>query len=284
LISLENCQSSLDLHFCATVGFAGVSFSIFTMAGLRPVVLSGPSGAGKSTLLKMLMENFPQSFAFSVSHTSRKPRPGEIHGREYNFVSEEEMLKDIADGKFLEYSQFAGNYYGTPREAVTSPCTRSSFDHTLPRYFARPTQQWLRFLISGVRPNFCSLFSSWNTPYHVLESGRICILDVDANGVRSIYAAQPPLNARFIFIGPPSIEVLESRLRDRGTETEEKIISRLRQAKVDMEFANSSQGKLIYDAHIVNDDVEEAYEKLFEFLKDDIALTLDDERQQVAAS
>ncbi|KAL5965629.1 Guanylate kinase [Taenia solium] len=208
------------------------------MAGLRPVVLSGPSGAGKSTLLKMLMESFPQSFAFSVSHTSRKPRPGEVHGREYNFVSEEEMLKDIADGKFLEYSQFAGNYYGTPREAVTA----------------------------------------------VLESGRICILDVDANGVRSIYAAQPPLNARFVFIGPPSIEVLESRLRNRGTETEEKILSRLKQAKVDMEFANSSQGKLIYDAHIVNDNVEEAYEKLFDLLKDDIALTLDDERQQVAAS
>lgn len=109
-------------------------------------------------------------------------------------------------------------------------------------------------------------------------------MDVDANGVRSIYAAQPPLNARFIFIGPPSIEVLESRLRNRGTETEEKILSRLKQARVDMEFATSSQGKRIYDAHIVNDNVEEAYAELFDFLKDDIALTLDDERQQVAAS
>lgn len=90
------------------------------MTTIRPVVLSGPSGAGKSTLLKMLMENFPQSFAFSVSHTSRAPRPGEVHGREYTFVTEEEFLKNIAEGKFLEYAQFAGHYYGTPRDAVTS--------------------------------------------------------------------------------------------------------------------------------------------------------------------
>lgn len=66
------------------------------------------------------MENFPQSFAFSISHTTRKPRQGEVPGKDYHFVSEEQMLKDIEDGKFLEYAQFAGNYYGTPREAVNS--------------------------------------------------------------------------------------------------------------------------------------------------------------------
>ncbi|VDL61706.1 unnamed protein product [Hymenolepis diminuta] len=208
------------------------------MSSLRPVVLSGPSGAGKSTLLKMIMDNFPQSFAFSISHTTRKPRPGEVQGKDYHFVTEEQMLKDIEAGKFLEYAQFAGNYYGTPREAVTA----------------------------------------------VLESGRICILDVDANGVRSIYAARPPLNARFIFIGPPSIEVLEQRLRDRGTETEEKIQSRIKQAKIDMDFANSIQGKSIYDAYIVNDNLDTAYEKLFLLLKDDIALTLPEDERQVAAS
>ncbi|KAM3181922.1 hypothetical protein ACTXT7_013409 [Hymenolepis weldensis] len=208
------------------------------MSSLRPVVLSGPSGAGKSTLLKMIMDNFPQSFAFSISHTTRKPRPGEVQGKDYHFVTEEQMLKDIEAGKFLEYAQFAGNYYGTPREAVTA----------------------------------------------VLESGRICILDVDANGVRSIHAARPPLNARFIFIGPPSIEVLEQRLRDRGTETEEKIQSRIKQAKIDIDFANSVQGKSIYDAYIVNDNLDAAYEKLFLLLKDDIALTLPEDERQVAAS
>lgn len=90
------------------------------MSSPRPVVLSGPSGAGKSTILKMLMEKYPDSFAFSVSHTSRKPRPGEVNGVEYCFVELENMLKDIEQGKFLEYAQFAGNYYGTPRKAVTS--------------------------------------------------------------------------------------------------------------------------------------------------------------------
>ncbi|KAM7534206.1 hypothetical protein Aperf_G00000113043 [Anoplocephala perfoliata] len=207
------------------------------MSNLRPVVLSGPSGAGKSTLLKMLMDNFPQSFAFSISHTTRKPRPGEVNGKEYNFVNEEQMLKDIEDGKFLEYAQFAGNYYGTPREGVIS----------------------------------------------VLESGKICILDVDANGVRSIHAAQPPLNACFIFIGPPSLQVLEQRLRDRGTETEEKILARISQAKIDMEFAHSAQGKSIYDAYIVNDELDRAYDELFNLLKDEIALTLNSDERQVAA-
>lgn len=98
----------------------GSRSSLFIMSSLRPVVLSGPSGAGKSTLLKMIMDNFPQSFAFSISHTTRKPRPGEVQGKDYHFVTEEQMLKDIEDGKFLEYAQFAGNYYGTPREAVTA--------------------------------------------------------------------------------------------------------------------------------------------------------------------
>ena len=108
---------------------------------------------------------------------------------------------------------------------------------------------------------------------------------MDANGVRSIYAADPPLNARFIFIGPPSIDVLEKRLRDRGTETEDKIRSRLNRASIDIDFANSPQGKRIYDAYIVNDKLEDAYNQLFDLIKDDIALTLSEsEGHQVAAS
>ncbi|KAM7534207.1 hypothetical protein Aperf_G00000113043 [Anoplocephala perfoliata] len=252
------------------------------MSNLRPVVLSGPSGAGKSTLLKMLMDNFPQSFAFSISHTTRKPRPGEVNGKEYNFVNEEQMLKDIEDGKFLEYAQFAGNYYGTPREGVIS-CTSSKLTNSLPKYFSQSSRKFLRSLASGARSSFYAMLSSWNTQYHVLESGKICILDVDANGVRSIHAAQPPLNACFIFIGPPSLQVLEQRLRDRGTETEEKILARISQAKIDMEFAHSAQGKSIYDAYIVNDELDRAYDELFNLLKDEIALTLNSDERQVAA-
>eukprot|EP00047_Mylnosiga_fluctuans_P002939 m.226668 g.226668 ORF g.226668 m.226668 type:complete len:222 (-) comp11456_c0_seq1:47-712(-) len=85
---------------------------------LRPVVLSGPSGAGKSTVLKKLFEDYPGIFGFSVSHTTRKPRPGETHGVEYYFTTREEMEKMIANGEFIETAEFSGNLYGTSKEAV----------------------------------------------------------------------------------------------------------------------------------------------------------------------
>lgn len=85
---------------------------------LRPLVLNGPSGCGKSTLLNKLMAKHQTSFAFSVSHTTRSPRPGELDGREYNFVSRDVMEKLISEGKFLEHAEFAGNMYGTSLEAV----------------------------------------------------------------------------------------------------------------------------------------------------------------------
>ncbi len=116
---------------------------------------------------------------------------------------------------------------------------------------------------------------NFNSRYQGLGNGRICLLDVDANGVRNIHSTEPSLNARFIFIGPPSVETLERRLRARGTETEEKIQSRLHQAKVDIDFALSPEGKRIYDAHIINDDVQKAYERLFAILRDDIASTME---------
>ncbi len=107
-------------NFDLTTAFS-VAFLLpaLVMTTPRPVVLSGPSGAGKSTLLKMLMEKYPESFAFSVSHTSRKPRPGEVEGKDYHFVNFIDMLREIDEGKFLEHARFAGNLYGTPREAVT---------------------------------------------------------------------------------------------------------------------------------------------------------------------
>ena len=85
---------------------------------LQPIVFCGPSGSGKSTLLKRLMDEFPHAFAFSVSHTTRKPRAGEQDGREYHFVSQEEIRRGIEAGEFLEYAQFSGNYYGTSKKAV----------------------------------------------------------------------------------------------------------------------------------------------------------------------
>lgn len=75
---------------------------------IRPIVFCGPSGAGKSTLLKRLMKEHPKAFAFSVSHTTRSPRPGEENGREYYFVSRDQMTKLIEENQFLEHAQFSG--------------------------------------------------------------------------------------------------------------------------------------------------------------------------------
>ena len=80
-------------------------------------VLSAPSGGGKSTLYKGLMET-PPDFVYSISCTTRKPRPGEIDGKDYYFLSHEEFKQRIAEGDFLEYAEVHGNYYGTPRSLV----------------------------------------------------------------------------------------------------------------------------------------------------------------------
>lgn len=85
------------------------------LAGLT--VLSGPSGVGKSTVVQAIRRNCPQVW-LSVSVTTRQPRPGEKHGREYFFVGEREFEEMAASGQLLEWARFAGNYYGTPREPV----------------------------------------------------------------------------------------------------------------------------------------------------------------------
>ena len=84
-------------------------------AGLT--VLSGPSGVGKSTVVEAIRRNCPQVW-LSVSVTTRQPRPGEVPGREYFFVGQPEFEEMAASGQLLEWARFAGNYYGTPREAV----------------------------------------------------------------------------------------------------------------------------------------------------------------------
>ncbi|WP_149552447.1 guanylate kinase [Streptomyces marokkonensis] len=83
----------------------------------RLTVLSGPSGVGKSTVVAHMRKEHPQVW-LSVSATTRAPRPGEQHGVHYFFVTDEEMDKLIANGELLEWAEFAGNRYGTPRAAV----------------------------------------------------------------------------------------------------------------------------------------------------------------------
>lgn len=88
-------------------------------AEVRPrlTVLSGPSGVGKSTVVAHMRKVHPEVW-LSVSATTRKPRPGERHGVHYFFVSDDEFDKLIANGELLEWAEFAGNRYGTPRGAV----------------------------------------------------------------------------------------------------------------------------------------------------------------------
>ena len=81
-------------------------------------VITGPSGVGKSTLIKKLMAEFPDDFGFSVSHTTRDPRPGEQDGVDYHFVSRERMQSDIDAGFFVEHAEVHGNLYGTSIAAV----------------------------------------------------------------------------------------------------------------------------------------------------------------------
>jgi guanylate kinase len=107
----------------------------------RPLVLSGPSGAGKSTLLTRLFTDYPAQFAFSVSRswslsiplsllsrvilaissdTTRAPRPGEVDGVQYHFVSRQEFVSLLDRGGFVEHAEFSGNLYGTSKQAIAS--------------------------------------------------------------------------------------------------------------------------------------------------------------------
>ena len=81
-------------------------------------VITGPSGVGKSTLIKKLLAEFPHDFGFSVSHTTRDPRPGEQDGVDYHFVTREQMKRDIDAGLFVEHAEVHGNLYGTSIAAV----------------------------------------------------------------------------------------------------------------------------------------------------------------------
>lgn len=79
----------------------------------RPLVVSGPSGVGKGTLVGRLFEQYPTYFQYSVSYTTRAPRPGEVHGKQYFFVSKEEFQREVLKDAFLEYCEVHGNFYGT---------------------------------------------------------------------------------------------------------------------------------------------------------------------------
>jgi len=182
-------------------------------------VLCGPSGSGKSTVLKKLLAEYEDCFGFSVSHTTRSPRPGELDGKDYHFVARDDMTNLIEKDAFIEHATFSGNMYGTSKQAVQT----------------------------------------------VLQSGKICILDIDVQGVKSV--KKTDLKPKYVFIKPPSLQVLEERLRGRGTESEESLNKRLSAAAQELEYGETEGN---FDIIIVNDDVDAAYENLKQFVIHDL--------------
>lgn len=89
------------------------------------IVVSGPSGSGKGTVLSKVFSMNKDMF-YSVSATTRAPRPGEVNGKQYYFLTREEFEQKINDGGMLEYASYCGNYYGTPLAAVEKKCNAGS--------------------------------------------------------------------------------------------------------------------------------------------------------------
>lgn len=176
-------------------------------------VLSSPSGGGKTTVAKYLLKKY-DNFVFSISATTRKPRPDEHNGKDYHFMSHEEFELAIGKGDLVEYERIYDNYYGTLRSEIDS----------------------------------------------AIAQGKIVIFDVDVKGALSLKKAYPK-QSLLIFIEPPSLDVLEDRLRRRHTESEEELAKRLKRAE--MEIAQKDK----FDYLIVNNDINETFGKVESILR-----------------
>jgi len=84
----------------------------------KPIIIAGPSGVGKGTLIAKLTEKYPSSFGFSVSYTTRDPRPGEVDGVNYNFITKDKFKEMIEAGDFIEYFEVHTNFYGTAKQGI----------------------------------------------------------------------------------------------------------------------------------------------------------------------
>ncbi|KAF2894850.1 hypothetical protein ILUMI_11320 [Ignelater luminosus] len=186
------------------------------------IVFCGPSGSGKSTLVRRLIGEYPDQLGFSVSHTTRKPREGEVDGVHYHFVDSNKMEDEIATGKFIESATFSGNMYGTSKAAIQNVC----------------------------------------------EQGKVCVLDIDVQGVKQV--KNTILRPWYIFIKPPSIKSLEQRLRSRKSETETSLMKRLEVAIREIAYGEMAGN---FDVVIINDDLEHAYGHLKDFVETQIFQT-----------
>ena len=171
----------------------------------RAILFSAPSGSGKTTIINRLMDSF-DCFEFSISATSRQPRAGEQHGKDYYFLSAEDFEARVQQGLFLEWEEvYAGIRYGTLKSEIDRICGMD----------------------------------------------RVMVFDVDVNGGLNIKRFFGD-DALAIFVMPPSIQVLEARLRGRGTESEESILKRLGRSQKELDEAPK------FDVTIINDDLDRA--------------------------
>ncbi len=177
------------------------------------IILSSPSGAGKSTLSRRLLE-FDPEVRFSVSATTRPPRPGEQEGRDYFFKSRREFEAMVANGEMLEHAEVFGHLYGTPLAPVEAA-------------------------ISG---------------------GRDVLFDVDWQGGQQIRNSTLQETVVSIFILPPSIAELESRLRARGQDAAEVVAMRM--AKSRDEISHWAE----YQYVLVNESLPQCEAELFAIL------------------
>jgi len=171
------------------------------------IVISAPSGSGKTSLANRALEEIPK-LRFSVSHTTRKPRPGERDRVEYIFVSEKEFEEMIGQGTFLEHARVYGNYYGTSRAFVDEQ----------------------------------------------LSVGYDVLLDLDVQGAGQVKKSYP--EAILVFVFPPSLEVLKTRLKNRGLDDPSIIDKRLRIAKKEIQRYTD------YQYVIINREIEESLVEL----------------------
>ncbi len=173
-------------------------------------IISGASGVGKSTVLARVIRK-RDDLRFSVSATTRPPRPSETEGVNYYFVSHEQFQNMVRQDAFLEYDDHMGNYYGTPKAQLEEKLDRG----------------------------------------HVL-------LDIEPVGAFIVKDKRP--EAVTIFVAPPSMQVLEQRLRGRGDTPEEQIRMRLDRAK--WEMAQSPR----YQYIVINDQVEACADEILKIV------------------
>ena len=166
------------------------------------LLVSGPSGCGKSTICDRLRED--PRVVFSVSATTRRPRPGEVDGEDYRFLSKEEFRRRIEAGEFIEHAEVYCNMSGTLRAPMEA----------------------------------------------AIAAGHVYLVEIDVQGALQLMSLDVP--GIYVFIAPPSLEVLRQRLVGRGTETDEDLDRRLQKAE------DECREQHRYDHVVVNGELEEA--------------------------